>query len=227
MKSILLLHGALGAKSQLEPLKKLLQSTFDVHTLNFEGHGDRSTEKAYSMDLFAQNLKDYLDQHKLKNILVFGYSMGGYVALKLAQKHPAYFEKIITLGTKFNWTPESAAAEVKMLDATKIQEKVPAFAQALSTLHTAIDWKIVLQKTAAMMLDLGNGKAMADTDFSAIQTTCYIGVGDRDAMVSREETEHVAGLIPNASFYLLENTIHPIDKLDFERVVKLIEEKTP
>src|SRR5688572_10854421 len=155
MKSILLLHGALGAKSQLEPLKHLLQSTFDVHTLNFEGHGDRPSEKDYSMDLFAQNLKDYLDQHNLKNVLVFGYSMGGYVALRLAQKHPAYFEKIITLGTKFNWTPETAAKEVKMLDADKIQEKVPAFAHALSKLHSATDWRLVLKKTAAMMLDLG------------------------------------------------------------------------
>ncbi len=44
-------------------------------------------------------------------------------------------------------------------------------------------------------------------------------------MVSREETQHVATLIPNAEFYLLENTIHPIDKLDFRRVAELIEFK--
>lgn len=226
MKTILLLHGALGARTQFETLQQLLAKTYQVHTLNFEGHGDRATEKPYSLDLFAQNLKDYLDQHNLKRVLVFGYSMGGYVALTLAKSHPQYFEKIITLGTKFNWTPESAEKEVKLLNPEKIQEKVPAFAEALSKLHPATDWKTVMQKTAALMLELGNGKAFRDADFKAIAVPCVIGVGDQDAMVTREETQHVVGLIPNAAFYLLEKTIHPMDKLDVVRVANLIAEKT-
>ena len=45
-----------------------------------------------------------------------GHSMGGYVALKLALKRPELVDRIITLGTKFNWTPEVAAKEVKMLN---------------------------------------------------------------------------------------------------------------
>lgn len=225
MQKLILLHGALGAASQFESLKNILKDKFEIHTLNFEGHGDRISDKDFSIDLFAQNLKDYFDQYNLKEINVFGYSMGGYVALRLAQKHPEYFKKIITLGTKFNWTPESSAKEVKMLDAEKIQEKVPAFADSLSKLHQGNDWKIVLKKTAAMMLELGSGKASSDSDFKSIQSKCFIGVGDTDSMVTREETQHVASLIPNAEFYLLENTVHPIDKLDFVRVAELIELK--
>lgn len=225
LQKLILLHGALGASSQFDALKKILADKFEIHTLNFEGHGDRISEKKFSIDLFAENLKDYLDQQNLKEVNVFGYSMGGYVALRLAQKNPNYFRKIITLGTKFHWTPESAVKEVKMLDAEKISEKVPAFAEALAKLHAGNDWKIVLEKTAAMMMELGNGKANSDSDFKAIQTKSFIGVGDNDAMVSREETLHVASLIPNAQFYILENTVHPIDKLDFEKVAELIESK--
>ncbi|MBK9190118.1 MAG: alpha/beta hydrolase [Crocinitomicaceae bacterium] len=98
MKSLILLHGALGAASQLEPLKKILQNVFDVHILEFEGHGQTYSDKPYSIDLFVSNLKSYLDQHQLKEVFVFGYSMGGYVALKLASQLPEYFSKIITLG---------------------------------------------------------------------------------------------------------------------------------
>jgi len=226
MKTLLLLHGALGSKTQLEPLKKLLESKFNVHTLNFEGHGDRASARDYSMENFADNLREYLDQHDLKNVLVFGYSMGGYVALKLAQTRPEYFEKIITLGTKFHWTPEAAAKEVKMLDPIKIEEKVPVFAHALSQLHTATDWKLVMQQTAALMTALGNGKAMTDAEFKTIRVACLLGVGDRDAMVTREETQHVVSLIPHAAFYLLDDTAHPIDKLDFGRMARFIIEKT-
>ncbi len=39
MKDLLLLHGALGAKSQFDKLADLLCTTYIVHALNFEGHG--------------------------------------------------------------------------------------------------------------------------------------------------------------------------------------------
>lgn len=68
------------------------------------------------------------------------------------------------------------------------------------------------------MLNLGNGAHMKDSNFSAITTKCLIGVGDSDNMVTREETQHIAKMIPNAEFYLLENTIHPIDKLNIEQM---------
>ena len=224
MKPLLLLHGALGAKTQLDPLARLLEKNFDCDTLNFEGHGDRFSDQPFSIDLFANNLADFLDEKKLTRVNVFGYSMGGYVALKLALLQPARFDKIMTLGTKFKWSPEEAAKEVKMLNPEKIEEKVPAFAHMLNNLHTAQSWKINLQKTAAMMLELGNGKAMNNEQFSQIKTKCIIGVGDQDTMVTREETEQVANAIPRAKFYLLPETIHPIDKVDLNKVAGKIRE---
>jgi pimeloyl-ACP methyl ester carboxylesterase len=224
MKDLLFLHGALGAKTQLTALAELLKDDFNIHTLNFDGHGDRPTDQPFSIDLFAQNLSDHLDEQNLSGISVFGYSMGGYVALKLALLQPFRFERIITLGTKFKWNPEEAVKESKMLNPVKIEEKVPAFAKYLSNLHTAQDWKINMDKTAQMMLDLGNGRAMDDEQFSRIKTKCFIGVGDNDAMVTREETEHAARTIPRAEFYMLENTIHPIDKIDMNRLAQTIRE---
>jgi pimeloyl-ACP methyl ester carboxylesterase len=222
MKDLILLHGALGAKTQLTALAESLQNDFNVHTLNFEGHGDRNSDQPFSIDLFAQNLSDYLDEQNLSDVNVFGYSMGGYVALKLALVQPVRFATIITLGTKFKWSPEEAVKEVKMLNPEKIEEKVPAFASYLDTLHTAQSWKVNMQKTAQLMLDLGNGKALDDEQYSRIKTRCFVGVGDKDAMVTREETEHVARTIPGAEYYILENTIHPVDKIDFTQVADRI-----
>ena len=225
MKSLILLHGALGAASQLEPLKKLLQSDFDVHILEFEGHGQTYSDKPYSIDLFVANLKSYLDLHQLKDVFVFGYSMGGYVALKLAAQYPEYFSKIITLGTKFDWTPESAEKEIKMLNPEKIEEKVPAFAKMLNELHSAIGWKNVMNKTADLMLHLGNGDATPDRLYRKIKTPCLIGVGDSDQMVTPEETKRIVSLIAHAEFYLLENTVHPIDWIDANKLADLIKSK--
>jgi pimeloyl-ACP methyl ester carboxylesterase len=225
MKKLVLLHGALGAASQLQPLKKILENQFEIFILEFEGHGLTKSDALFSIDLFVSNLKSFLDYNNLKNVVVFGYSMGGYVALKLASKHPEYFEKIITLGTKFDWTPESAEREIKMLNPEKIEEKVPAFAKMLDRLHSENGWKNVMRKTADMMQRLGNGEATMDEVYQNIKTKCFIGVGDGDQMVTQDETKRVASLIKNAEFYLLENTVHPIDKVDLTKLAGLIKEK--
>jgi esterase/lipase len=45
MKDILLLHGAIGAKDQLQPLADALKDRYIVHTLNFSGHGGEAFAK--------------------------------------------------------------------------------------------------------------------------------------------------------------------------------------
>src|SRR6218665_691823 len=165
MQHMLLLHGAIGAKDQLLPLAEKLSGPFTVHTLSFSGHGGEAMPDAFSMQLFANDVLNYLEKNNIPKISIFGYSMGGYVALYLAKHHPEKVEKIFTLATKFLWTPEIAAKEIKMLDAEKIAEKIPAFAQILEKRHTPNNWKVVLQKTAAMMMEMGASNPLQLSDF--------------------------------------------------------------
>src|SRR5690606_41352857 len=115
---------------------------------------------------FAEDVLVYLEQQNIKSIDIFGYSMGGYVALYLAKNHPEKVGKLITLGTKLSWTPDIAAKETKMLDAAKMEEKIPAFAEILKTRHYLNDWKMVLEKTAYMMVAMGITNVHRDEDFN-------------------------------------------------------------
>lgn len=222
MKSILLLHGALGSTSQLKPLKKLLSNQYKVHSFSFEGHGGIPSSHKFSMDLFTQNVVDYLRNNQLEKVSVFGYSMGGYVALNLAKNYPELVDKIVTLGTKFNWSEESAEKEVKMLNPDKIEAKVPAFANYLEKLHEPNNWKEVLMKTADLMLDLSKGKKFSPEDFKSINHDVLLTVGDKDTMVTQEETLEVSGWLSNSEYQLLKGVEHPIEKLDIEMMEKLI-----
>lgn len=214
MKDLILLHGAIGSSAQLIPLSKVLGAHFNVHYFDFEGHGGRSIEGSYSIDRFAENLITYLDEYQLDQVAIFGYSMGGYVALKAAAKYPYRISSIVTLGTKFNWTPENAAKEVKMLDANKIEEKVPKFAEQLKSLHAPLDWREVLRGTADMMIDLGNGKGLTDEEISSVRVPVLIGIGEQDQMVSIEESKRVADMLPFGKLMVFENFLHPIEKVD-------------
>lgn len=163
--NLLLLHGALGCKDQFDPLAKILEDHFNLHLLNFEGHGGEHSDIHFSIDLFAGKTSDFIKENKIEGTNVFGYSMGGYVALKLALNQPGTINKIITLGTKFQWDETTAEKEIKMLNPENIELKVPQFAAELKRRHYPEDWKIVMKKTAGMMHALGNGQAMKLSDF--------------------------------------------------------------
>jgi esterase/lipase len=218
MEHLLLLHGAIGAKDQLEILSKQLENDFIVHTMNFSGHGSAVMPDKYSISLFSQDVIDYIDQRQIDSIHIFGYSMGGYVALFLAAHYPAKIKRIFTFATKFHWTPEIASKEIKMLASEKILEKLPAFATTLKKRHSPNDWKIVLKKTAAMMIEMGDKSPLYESDFPNIHQRVLIGVGDRDTMVTLEETIDVFRKIKNSSMVVIPDTQHPIEKIDVKRL---------
>lgn len=218
MKNILILHGAIGSREQFELLKNQLSTQYDVHTLNFSGHGGESFKSEFNIAQFADDVLSYLDSNNIETIHVFGYSMGGFVALYLAKNEPARISKIITLGTKFNWTPEIAHQEIKMLVAEKIAEKIPAFAEHLKQRHAPNNWKDVLAKTAEMMFEMGQNNPLTINDYKTILHQVKIGLADQDEMVTLEETMAVANAIPNALVYQLHNSKHPIEKVDMQQL---------
>jgi esterase/lipase len=214
MKNIILLHGAIGAKDQLEPLAvELKQKGYNVFTLSFSGHGQTPFATNFGIEQFALELEQFITTNHLDKPTVFGYSMGGYVALYLAHRNKNILGDIITLGTKFEWSPEISAKEIKMLDSKTIIEKVPKFAEALQKRHGQ-DWELLLQKTAEMMLNLGNKNVLSLNDFTSIENKVWIGIADKDNMVSLEETTSVYKQLKNGAMYMLPNTKHPIETVN-------------
>lgn len=224
MKNIILLHGAIGAKDQLEALsQELKQQGFNVYSLNFSGHGQTPFQTNFGIEQFALELEDFIKANNLLKPAIFGYSMGGYVALYLAHKRPSLLGNIITLGTKFEWTPEISQKESKMLDSKTIIEKVPKLAEALQKRH-ANSWELLLQKTAEMMRSLGNRNALSLEDFTSIENKVLIGLADKDNMVTLHETTAVYKQLKNGSMYMLSNTKHPIETVNVKLLANIISE---
>lgn len=218
MQHILLLHGALGAAEQFMPLASSLSKNYIVHTLNFSGHGGETDITSFTIASFADQVHAYINSGSIDKISIFGYSMGGYVALYYAKQYPQHVNKIFTLATKFLWTPEIAQQEIKMLNAAKIAEKIPAFAQALEKRHQPNDWKQLLLKTAELMTDLGNHSPLKDEDLERLEVPVLIGIGDKDTMVTLEETIHAYRKIKNANLVVFPKMQHPIEKVDVKRL---------
>lgn len=221
MNPILILHGALGSASQLDPIKKFFEEQdYEVHSFNFSGHGGEPFQEKFGIEQFADDTLRFLDLKQLKVADIFGYSMGGYVAHWLAKNHPERVGKIVTLGTKFDWSVESSEKEVRKLNPEKILEKVPAFARILEHRHAPNDWKVLLQKTGDMMLSLGKNPILTNEIIQNIKLPVTVCLGDLDDMADRGYSEKVASFLPNGKFQLFENTPHPIEKVEMKKLIE-------
>lgn len=219
---ILLLHGALGSSEQFISLQEILASEGEVFVMDFDGHGNSESNADFSIELFTQNIFDFLEENKISKTAIFGYSMGGYVALNFALKNPDSVEKIITLGTKFDWNIEFAEKEIKMLNPETIEMKVPAFAERLKELHGTENWKNVVLKTAKMMQNLGENPTLKETDFKKIKPSTLICLGELDVMSTEVESRNVSNYLQNGQFQAIQNLKHPIETVPLDKIAAII-----
>ncbi|MCB9192121.1 MAG: alpha/beta fold hydrolase [Flavobacteriales bacterium] len=213
-----LLHGALGSRKQMRPLAQALPSSVTIYDL--AGHGLLANEtEPYSIESMAERVRKFREYSEA----FFGYSMGGYVALYLAAKHPEMVKSVTTLATKFDWTPEAAAAEVRMLNPDKIKEKVPAFAKQLEKRHGEF-WPDVVKRTADLMLELGNNPPLTAELLQQIKCPVLLLRGSEDTMVSEQETLWAKSHIPNARYEELEGQPHVFEKMDLNLLIRKLDQ---
>jgi len=216
---IILLHGAIGSKAQMKSINELLSSEHQVFSYDFPGHGELSNyEQDFSIEVFEEWISNEINAME-GNVAIIGYSLGGYVGLRLALSHPERVKAVMTFGTIFDWHPEQSTKQIAMINPEKIKAKVPSFAGQLYESHGE-KWENVLHKTHKLLENLGKRPLLDEENLASIKAKCLITVGDHDALVSIAESVDTYKLIPDASLVVYANTGHPIEKAPFDKMKK-------
>ena len=222
-KHLILLHGALGTMEQVDFLLSELKEDYDVHRLNFEGHGESGpTDSPFRMTYFAENVLGYMDEHSINEASFFGYSMGGYVALILAKNHPERVKKVATMGTILQWDEQVSERECRYLYPNKIKEKVPHFAEQLNDRHLS-GWERVVNKTRDMLQYLGTHPDIKGSEWKNINCPVRLHVGDRDATAGLAQTIEIYRKIEQSELVVLPKTGHPITEADKDFLILSLE----
>ncbi len=217
--NIVLLHGAIGTKEQMAGLIAEMNNEHKVFSYDFPGHGEHpSMENDFSIELFEQWISREIEKME-GDVAVLGYSLGGYVGLRLALMHEEKVKVVMTFGTIFDWHPEQAKKQIAMINPSKIQEKVPSFAQHLQNSHGE-KWPKVLSNTHGLLHQLGQSPLLNEENLPNIKAKCLISVGDRDALVSIEESARTYQLIPGTQLAVYPETGHPIEKAPLSKIKK-------
>ncbi|WP_369047906.1 alpha/beta fold hydrolase [Tenacibaculum sp. UWU-22] len=86
--AIVLLHGFLENQTMWKSISETLTKTHKVITIDLLGHGNTDClGYIHTMELMADAVSAVLKHLRIRRFIVVGHSMGGYVALALAEKN--------------------------------------------------------------------------------------------------------------------------------------------
>ena len=94
---IVLLHGLFGNLDNLGLLSRELRQNYQVICLDLRNHGLSFQSLEHNYQVMAQDVMTTLEHIEVKNYILIGHSMGGKVAMKLAELAQLEVEKLIVL----------------------------------------------------------------------------------------------------------------------------------
>ena len=100
---MVLLHGNGEDSSYFVNQMSFFKSKYHVIAIDTRGHGRSPRgQGAFTLERFADDLKEFLDRRGLRRIILLGFSDGGNVALIFALKYPGYVDRLILNGANLN-----------------------------------------------------------------------------------------------------------------------------
>ncbi|HEY6143574.1 MAG TPA: alpha/beta hydrolase [Flavobacterium sp.] len=98
---IIFLHGFPFDKTMWKGQIDFLKTTYRLIACDMRGFGKSTDEKSpLSMGLFVDDLIAFMDKLEIKNAIICGLSMGGYVAQNAVKRFPDRFEALILCDTQ-------------------------------------------------------------------------------------------------------------------------------
>lgn len=221
--SVLVLHGAAGSTlSETAPLMRRLEPSFHLVGVDLSGHGASAlpSDPPLSLDLFAEDARTALNTLDLSTAHVFGFSLGGGVALRLAQKWPERVDRLAVFQTNVSWTDAQAARMKRRLDLDALRDRSPDQADRLESLHDAPN-RLIGQLQAFVETLPDESGALAKC-LSEISSPTLIGAVDRDPLFGIEASTALHERLPNARLAILPGEHHTLTEAPLSLLAPLL-----
>jgi len=111
---VLLIHGLGSSTRDWEYQIEALGKEHQVIMLDIRGHGQTTKAKGkYSIELFARDIENFLDQMKIGPLHIIGLSMGGMIAFQLALDIPSRIKSITIVNSGPGFTGNHPKLKLK------------------------------------------------------------------------------------------------------------------
>ena len=214
---LLLIHG-LGAKAEdwSAMIAPLAAQGFHVYAPDLLGYGrSPKPDVSYSISMEEVSVVEFMKAVHLSRADVGGWSMGGWIAMKLAADHPALVDRLILYDSAGIYFPATFApdlftpndeAGVRKLVATLTPNpvRIPGFAARAMVRKLQANAWVVRRSMASMM----NGGDLMDFRLHGIQEPTLIVWGSKDVLIPLSVGEKLHNDIPNSVLDVIEGCGH-------------------
>src|SRR5215475_13739107 len=112
-RPLVLLHGAFGFAEGWGTFLPTLTKTHQVIAIELQGHGHTNDiDRPLTFEQMADDTAALLKQLKIKDADLFGYSMGGTVAMGVAIRHPELVRRLAFYGSCAGTAKETYDPEI-------------------------------------------------------------------------------------------------------------------
>ncbi len=178
---LVLLHGGLGSTSMFGDNLKTLAKHRKVIAVDLQGHGRTADiDRPLSVELMADDVAALIQHLKLGRVDVFGYSLGGGVALQVGVRHPEVVNKLVIVSAVFRrnaYYPEILAQQGQVNEgALEMMKQTPMYQGYVAVAPRPEDFPRLLKKIGeAMKQDFDFSKQI-----SSLQAPTLVMAADSD-----------------------------------------------
>jgi pimeloyl-ACP methyl ester carboxylesterase len=185
---LLLLHGGLMTSgTNWGAMLPTLSERYQVIMVDLEGHGHTALiDRPLRYEQMADDVSTLLDELGVEQANVFGYSLGGGVALQFAIRHPERVRKLVLASTPFKtegWAPEILGAMSALNeDAAAAMQATPMYEAYAAVAPNPDDW-------AKLVTSVGQLQTSPETAYDwtagveSLTMPIMLIVGDADSIV--------------------------------------------
>lgn len=220
--AIILIHAFPTDKRLWTPQQDALKQYFNVISLDLWGFGKSSATngQAVTMETYAAEVKQLMDQLHLRKAIIAGESMGGYVALAFLKRYPDHVSGLVLSDTQA--IADSAEAKTKR-EATAVDVLSHGSAQLIHDFmpkafspNVPTNVREFLQLVAEDQPPTGIASAlrgMAEREdmmnlLSQADLPILIITGDQDVLISPEQSANMHATVKQSKLVMIANAGH-------------------
>ena len=226
-RPLVLLHGGLHTiPLTFAPILPRLAAGRQVIALEFQGHGRTGDiDRAMTLPNFAGDVVALLDHLGLERADLFGFSLGGLVALEVATSRPERVDRLVLASTHYRADGYYDDVRDPALFATSSRMPTEADFAEMAAEYTLLApeperFDAVAAKLTAAVQGMPGWTADA---LRTVDAETLLVVGDHD-FVRLEHAAEMLDLIPHAQLAVLPGATHAHVMRRAELVVPMVEE---
>ena len=221
---LLLLHGWGMHSGMWAQVAGELSKSHRVHSVDLPGYAGSNACTPYDLDTLVQQLSAQFNEA----MTVVGWSLGGQLALRWAQLHPAQVGKLVLVATtpcfvqKENWNSAMAAETLQEFAGSLLQNHAQTLRRFLALqvrgsenekqLLSDLRAQLFAKGEPAMEALKGGLEILRNTDMrdelkNIAQATLVIA-GERDTLTPSTASVYMADALPNARLAVIKGAAH-------------------